>query len=481
MSLLLRSLEGFFSEITNPGDRVLVAFSGGPDSTVLLWGLRQIASLVELDVHAAHLDHGLDAGSGRRATAAARLASSLETPLTVERLSHPANRPASESLEAYARQQRYAFLNRVADHTGAAWIATGHHADDQAETVLLRILYGSGIEGLGAMSKRRNRLIRPLIEHPRSELLQELVASGLEATEDPTNLDFVAERNRIRSRLLPHLESRLPGIAQRLCRLAKAARGARRQLERHLTPALGLRSIRLAMTGEQLGSAVDRQAFEALPQALQPAALALLHRQAGAPYPASSAARSELLRQTRRGRALGCDCGQGWRWEGDPSCLRLVKNASSFGDFAYTLNAPGSVDVPELALRVHLKRGPVSPWMFRGRATQAGLANIDLGTRQVVVRNRRIGDRIQPLGCEGRRRLKDLLIDRRIPRCERDRLPLLVIDHEVAWVPGITISEHYRLSGGRTAWIAAIEKLDSPKDNSPSPGFASLDESLTER
>ncbi len=468
---MLGTLERFVGRLDR-GDRfLLVAFSGGPDSTALLWGLARIAGRTGLQLHAAHLDHGLDADSRRRATAASHLASRLDVPVTVERLQAPG--PDTESPEAFARRHRYAFLHRLADRLGAPFIATAHHADDQAETVLLRLLFGSGLEGLGAMSPIRGRVARPLLSCRRTELRHALRRSGLEPVIDPTNSDLGAPRNAVRSLLLPHLEAREPGTTMRLCCLATASRRASRRLERRIEPLLGLERLTATIGLEPRGVAVDRQALEDLPKPLLPVALAWLHRRAGAPYPASSAARRELLRQIRAGASLGCDCGRGWRWEGDSESFRLVRNASSPGRFAYNLGVPGSVDIPELDLRVRLTRGQVALWMYSGRIHRTGLADLDLEEHTVVVRNRRPGDRIQPLGSSRRRRLKDLLIDRRVPRSERDRLPLLVIDGEIAWVPGVTTSERFRLgeesSGGkRTVLIAEIEDLRTQSDNPPS-------------
>ncbi len=481
---MLDTLKRFVSRIDRDGRFLLVAFSGGPDSTALLWGLARIADRAGLRLHAAHFDHGLDTDSRRRAAAARRLAAQLEVPVTVERLREP--RSGGESPEAFARRHRYAFLHRLADRLGAPLIATAHHADDQAETVLLRLLFGSGLEGLGAMSPIRGRVVRPLLPCRRAQLRQALRRSGLDPTCDPTNTDLNAPRNAIRSLLLPHLEAQEPGTTTRLCRLAAASRRASRRLERRIEPLLGLERLAATIGRQPRGVAVDRQALEDLPDPLLPVALALLHRRAGAPYPASSAARRELLRQTRAGAGLGCDCGRGWRWEGTAESLRLVRNASSPGRFAYNLGVPGSVDIPELDLRVRLTRGQVALWMYSGRIHRTGLADLDLEEHTVVVRNRRPGDRIQPLGSSRRRRLKDLLIDRRVPRSERDRLPLLVIDGEIAWVPGVTIGERFRLGeessvtleggkrnatpegGERKILIAEIEDLRAQSDNPPS-------------
>lgn len=463
---LLEALESFFSRRAGAGDLVLVAFSGGPDSTALLWGLVRTAPGLGIALHAAHLDHGLDADSARRAAAARRLAARMGVPLTVERL-EPAG-AGSTGPEAFARHHRYAFLDRLADRLGARLVATAHHADDQAETVLLRMLFGSGLEGLGAMRRHggrlSGRLVRPLLGLRRGELLRAVETSGLEPVEDPTNLDLGAPRNAVRWRLLPHLEAREPGTTRRLARLAAAARGAGDRIERRLAPLLDPRRIRAVPTGACRGAAIDGQAFEALPEPLRRPALNLLHRHAGAPYPAGAAARRELARQLAAGLRLGCDCGHGWRWESDAETLRLVKNASSPGEFAYNLSAPGSVDVAELDLRLHLARGRVAPWMFRGRAERAGLAADDLEGKRLLVRNRRPGDRIQPLGSRRRQRLKDLLIDRRVPRYERDRLPLLVVDDEIAWVPGVTIAERFRLGKDEeSAWIARITSSLDPQ------------------
>jgi len=118
------------------------------------------------------------------------------------------------------------------------------------------------------------------------------------------------------------------------------------------------------------------------------------------------------------------------------------------------------VGIPELDLRARLRRGKVASWMFRGRVDRTGLAvELSAGNR-VVIRNRRPGDRIQPLGGTRRLRVKDLLIARKVPRARRDRLPLMVIDGEIAWIPGITIDERFRLQGEKTTWIAEIEPLN---------------------
>lgn len=435
------------------GEGVVVAFSGGPDSTALLWGMSRLAADRGFRLAAAHLDHARDPGSAGRAEAASRLAARLGVPLVTERCEPAVSR--GDSAEAAGRRARYEFLERTRGELGARWIATAHHRDDQAETVLLRLLFGSGVEGLAGVRPVHGAVVRPLLVLPRAALVAAVAAAGLAAVDDPTNRDLDVPRNRVRHRLLPALAADDPEIAARLARLASRARGAAAAIDRRLSDRLAA----VTVPGKDGGIAVDRGALESLPPALWPFALAWLHRRAGAPYPASEAARAELLRQLSRRRHAGCDCGDGWRWQaaGDLLLLRRPQGARErVGDFTYTLQVPGELEIPEIAVRVRLSRSAVEPWMFSGSADRAGLALPLMEGDLVTIRNRRPGDRIHPLGGSGSRRLKEVLIDRRVPRHVRERLPLLVVGERIAWAPGVTIDQRFRLAGEATAWVAEV-------------------------
>jgi len=459
---LLHTLEGFFRTAAPiaPGDGVVAAFSGGPDSTALLWGLSRLAPRLEMRLFAVHLDHAMDTGSASRAAAAAALAGRLGVPLIAARRDVPATRLPGESGEAAARRARYEFLEETRRATGARWVATAHHRDDQAETVLLRLLFGSGIEGLAGIRPVHGAVVRPLLAVPRAELADAVTAAGLAPVDDPTNRDLGVPRNRVRHRLLPELTHEDPtdptdpsdsDLACRLARLAGRARTAGAALDRRLAGLL------LAPAEGEV--AVARAAWEGLPSELRPFALAALHRRAGAPYPAGAAAGLELARQLGGRGRVACDCGDGWRWEaaGDLLILRRAQPARKpVPDFTYTLEVPGELDVPEVSVRMRLDRRPVAPWMFQGSASRAGLALPLTEGDRVTIRNRRPGDRIHPLGAGGSRRLKEVLIDRRVPRPVRERLPLLCVGGRIAWVPGVAIEQRYRLTGHATAWVAEV-------------------------
>lgn len=452
---LLSEIESFFTRLPGScaGDRLLIAFSGGPDSTALAWALKQLETDLKLDLQAIHIDHDLDADSRRRARTARELSDQLEIPCTVVRHPIPPDQRAAEGSEAAARRARYEVLEACRTHLQAAWVATAHHADDQIETVLIRLLYGTGIEGLAGIRWRQGRIVRPLLGLRRSQIRSTLANRGLAATEDPTNYDLGIVRNRIRQLVLPELLQTDPDLADRVESLATTASRARAAIERRLR-------LDLQLDESPMEVVFPQQALLSLPEELWPFALALVHREAGLPYPPSTASRLELARQLRLGGRIGCDCGSGWRWESQGDRIVLVQHPTpTTPSFAYTVEAPGECRIPELALRFRIRRGAVDAWMFRHSSRRAGLTLPLEPGEQVVVRNRRPGDRVRPLGCQYTRRLKDILIDRRVPRRERSRLPLLEVDSRVAWVPGVTIDEAYRVETEREVWIAELESL----------------------
>ena len=308
------------------GAAVGVAFSGGPDSTALLLAVRACAARFEFRPRAVHVDHLLDAGSGLRAGAARRIAEDLGVPfeLCVAR-----QLPPGWSVEEWARAERYRLLTGAAQAMDAAAIVTAHHRLDQAETVLLRMLYGTGAAGLAAMRPVSTHLglplLRPLLDLDPWQLRRYAREQGTRPVDDPTNRAPGPRRNFVRRLLLPHLSADTPDLVVRLDRLARAAQGAEGTVHRVLDDALGPRP------GKQCCE-IEVDALNRLPAPLWPAALARLHGLAGAAYPPTRGALRELGRQLgeRRGegRSVGCDCGGGWRWEQRRGRLQVLRRPS---------------------------------------------------------------------------------------------------------------------------------------------------------
>lgn len=446
-----------------PDGRLVVAFSGGGDSTALLWALARLPGL-RPRLLAVHVDHALDPGAPERARQARRLAAEVGVGFRLERRDVRALARPGEGLEAAARRLRYAALEEARRETGARFVATAHHRDDQAETVVLRLRFGTGLYGLAGMRPVHGTVVRPLLAVPRAELARALAGTGLAAVDDPTNRDpAAAYRNRIRHRILPALAAGEPGLPERLAALAERARRAALPLERRLAE-------RLEIIRRSDGAvACSRERFAALPEAARPFALSLLARRAGAAPSARRTAAAELLGQLARGAGAAVDAGDGWCLRADATALWLERRREKPADFSYTLEVPGELARPELPWSLRLSRRPVEPWMLRGDARRAALAlPLEPGDR-VTVRNRRPGDRVLPLGAAGSRRLKEVLIDRHVPEAVRGRIPLLCFGEQVVWVPGVTIDHRFRITDQRVVWLAELADVAGPGAGIPAP------------
>jgi len=407
------------------GETVLVAVSGGADSVALLHVLTQLTEL-SLRLHVLHVDHGLRPDASRDAEFVRGLAARLGVPVEVASVTVP----RGGSLEAAARGARYAALEAEAERLGAHRMALGHTADDQAETVLMRMLGGAGVRGLAGIPAVRGRIIRPLLEVRRGELVAALRAADLPWVEDPSNRDPKFLRNRIRHDVLPLLgASYSPDVVatlnrvSRLCRESVDAleRVARRELERlgsSSDDAIVLSHAALGELPRQLSAEVVRQAAMRL----------------GSHAPLRAWAHRGLARilaspPPRRPFRLGgigveVSCGQ----------VRLGR-ASAHALPTRELTVPGVVALPEIGrlveARVATATGYTVPRVLHRVAFDAALL-----PSRLTVRARRRGDRFAPFAA-GERRLKSFLIDEKIPRWERARLPIVEGDGRILWVAGV--------------------------------------------
>jgi len=434
----------------------LVAFSGGGDSTALALGLARSEAARET-ITLVHVDHGLDGGSQVRAAEAGRIAAAIGLPFRLERLEAADRRNRGESPETFARRLRYDRLERVRVELGARAILTAHHRDDQIETLLLQMLRGVALERCGGIAERRGAIHRPLLPLSRARLAAVAADAGLRPIVDPTNFELDRPRNRMRHQVLPALLGREPELAATLLELGCRVRALRERLGARFAPALG-------------GDATPPlEALRRLPAALRPAALRwFLAERHGLRDLPSARSIDEFLRQLQVSESASIAVpGGDLRLRAAGGRLRLATAKSRTPPFSYTFRMPGEVELPELGLRLRIRRSPVEPWMFQGDRARVGFA-ADAGL--ATVRNRRPGDRLVPLGAPGSRKLKALLIDRGIPADNRDRLPLLEIGGELAWVPGVTLGERFALRGGRECWLATLERLDGAEAFSSTDG-----------
>lgn len=406
-----------------PHGPVLLAVSGGCDSVVLLHLLR--FSLARPDLVVAHFDHHTRPSSSTDAAWVAGLCRAWGVPLIRARASFT---PRSE---AQARSLRYAFLRDAARQANAASIVTAHHADDQAETILFRLLRGTGTRGLMGIPRRRGEVVRPLLPFGRGEIQQYAALHGLRWRDDPTNSDPKYARNRIRLQLLPALESLAPGSRDALLAVGAAARVLEETWAKTLEPVL-----------EDLVSKEEEEAVELARTRLlaydsdvsAQIVRRVLRRFGSSPGRAGTRAALEFIISGASGGHVPVVGGVQIRRNFDRIWIgRAIESEDRDRDLvipaAGTGSGTASLGGVQVTARWRLTSASAGGACFDGRALQFPL----------TLRGWRPGDRIR-LGY-GTKKLKKLFAERRIGRVQRTRVPVLADGAgRVLWVVGVARS-----------------------------------------
>jgi tRNA(Ile)-lysidine synthase len=410
-----------------PGQRVAVALSGGLDSIVLLDALHALAPRFALVLSALHVDHQLSPHAGRWAEFCAEACAARGVQLTIARVD--VARRAGQSLEAAARAARYRELLGA----DADIVALAHHADDQAETVLLQLLRGAGPAGLAAMPRHRAgdvggpALLRPLLDLPRATLAACASARGLAWIDDESNANRRHKRNLLRLDVAPLLAEAFPGYPSLLVRAAG-----------HQAEASALLDELACRDAGDTQHGLDRAALTALSPARARNLLRWFLRREGL-RPPSAARLAGMLAQLQTagtdartrivhdGAEIGCHRG------------RIVIHAAAAGPYAFGWRGETSVDLPGGILHFERTRGD-------------GIAAAKLDAAVVMLRSRRGGERIQLATNRPRRAVKKLLYDAQLPIWQREALPFIWCGEELAAVPGIGVALAFQAQSDEDAW-----------------------------
>ncbi len=466
-------------DLFSQDEAVLVAVSGGPDSVALLAALRAYAPERDLRLTVGHLDHMLRPESVDDAAWVAQLAAGWGIPAILD--ARDVRRLAVESgrgIEDAARTARYAFLAAAALRSNATTVAVAHQADDQAETVLMNFVRGTGLAGLRGMTPAARypltaaqvaaledvrgprsetwppRLVRPLLDVPRAEIEAWLAERGIQARVDATNADPAFLRNRLRTSLIPAIEALNPAFKDALTRSAAATAGDLDFVERAVDAAWSdLVGAAWSSPAETRPShiRIDRAIWDTLHPALQ---RRLLRRAAERLSDSIRDLGWQQVEDARRTIASGHGA------QSLPGGLRLSVEPTGFS------LGPARPAIPPLRLstepmpivvpgKTHLPGGwvivaeqrparpsdlapPRDPWQAWTDADAVG--------PRPAVRARLPGDSLQPLGLGGRHKsLQDLFVDHHIPQAQRDGWPVVVAGDRVVWVPGLRLDERARV------------------------------------
>jgi tRNA(Ile)-lysidine synthase len=454
-----------------PGDTVVVGASGGRDSTALFHILTQMREDLRLTIHAAYFDHGLRPDAAEDAALVAALSRTLGYPF--HNGAGDARAYAQRmrlSVEDACRRLRYEYLLSVAHTVGAQALATGHTRDDQAETVLMRVIRGGGPTGLAGIPPVRVqgevRVIRPLIGVSRAETAEYLTHRGISWRDDPTNTDLSILRNHIRWVTLPFLEGYNPDVRPTLARLADLLRDEGEALD-----ALAGPLIAETLAGGPGVVRIALERFARLPVAVQRRALREAVRRA------RGTIASVAFVHIEGARRLALDGRTGAVLE-LPGGVRVVRQAEALEVAAgaatppgeatageYRLPVPGSVVAAEYGVQVVASEVSADAPDIRERAGHPSPGEIVVDRQRagsgLILRGPRPGDRFAPFGMGGRRKkISDFLRDAGVPAYRRRWVPVLTTENgEVLWIVGMRAAEPVERTAAAPAAVSGTQAV----------------------
>lgn len=424
---------------------MVAAVSGGADSMALLHALFDLRKEYRLSLLVAHVDHGLRPEGPREMDFVRRAAKNLGLAFAGRKLDAAAGRrERGLTLQESAREARYDFLTEIAGRRKASKIAFGHTADDQAESVVMRILRGAGTRGLaGIPPVRGNLFIRPLLQTWRTEVESFLMEKKVAWISDPSNLSPNYLRNRIRLELLPILRQYNPRIEESLVQMADLFRSEEefwQTLVEEKYPevlkgkcpkavTLDLPALKSQPPPVRLRSI--RMAVETLAGNLR--GISLAHIRAIVDLCLSP----EPNKQIR--------IPQGILVRRAYNALTFTRGEAEAVPFEYGVAGPGLLDIPEIGRALHFDVRKIKPPAAVRTPSSVALVDFEENGFPLTVRSIRPGDRFRPLGMEGEKKIKDLFVDSKIPAARRREIPLVFKDERLIWVAGVRLDHRARI------------------------------------
>ena len=454
----------------SPGQRILVAVSGGPDSVALLYLLYELRDEFELTIEVAHLQHGIRGEEAiEDARFVARLAERLSLICHLKEIDLPQLKIASRktSLEEMGRFERYRFFAETAQLHRLDVVATAHTADDQAETIVMRLFRGAGRTGLRGIAPMRQLmvagdrrcanvlLIRPLLNALRREVMDFLEQRKLPSRTDSSNRDLFFLRNWIRLKLMPQVSERFGvKLPARLCAQAQVLSDEEDYLAE--------------LTRQQLenvsdGNKLSRKLFLNLNKALQRRVIRLWFEQRRGHLRAID---FDHVESALRLIAAGAPHGRlalpgGWQLAREYETITFDRPNVKPRCYSYQFKPGLTLTVIEAGMTIVSELIDPTPGKLPDNFMEA-VFDADLLKGNLLVRNFRNGDRFQPLGMGGHKKVKDLFIAHQLPLRTRATLALLVMDNEILWIPGYGRSDSARI-GSATKISLHLRVIPQPR------------------
>ncbi|MBD3182871.1 tRNA lysidine(34) synthetase TilS [Candidatus Poribacteria bacterium] len=449
------------------GEKIVTSVSGGPDSMALLYLLYDLRDELECTLHVAHLDHQL---RGEESKADADYvkdhAQRLGLDITLESINVAKLITPKESIESGARRIRYDFYTRVMNEVKADKIALGHNSDDQAETVIMRLLRGSGTKGLmGIPAVREDKFIRPIIEIDRKQINQYLKNIGITACQDSTNLSTYYLRNKIRLELIPLLEKyyspNIKQILQQTADILRAEDDFLNQLIRNIW-AECIEKLDAHMV-EINDEDFKRKHIAVQRRLIRLAVEFMIGHLMGFDYKHVETLRNLIL-GGETGSRISLPHGIVARKTYGKLIIQkdyLLEDEKEY--FHHKIHVPGNTYIPELSMTIEININHLdSSLKYQESGRFNGAFDYSKITGYLQIRNRKPGDRFQPLGMNNMKKLKDFFIDEKIPVDIRDKIPLLTDEKDrIIWVVGYRIDDRFKLTPETKEYMSVDVVYDS--------------------
>ena len=445
------------------GDRIIVAVSGGPDSVALLKILQELSPLYKLTLKVAHLNHGLRGDESDREEAFVKdLSASLGLSFASKKADIPRTmKEERTSLEDACRKERFEYLEEQRRAEAYQKVAIGQHLDDQAETVLMRFLRGSGPDGLKGMLPIRNGIfIRPLIERSRREIIAYLEGEGMNYMRDSSNEKDFCLRNRIRLRLMPELLSQYnPRLSENIVRMSEIFRREDDYLRDVVVQILS----QWGYVGAGGKAVIPLKEFHGLHQALQARIVKEILLQISPSKKGIGYRHIHNVLKIVEGKNPSALMDMPFniqvKREYDALIIEKREKPGNRGgilgeEYSYDVRVPGELEIPETGCRMVFELVEKTETSFLSR--QVVFMDADSIAFPLVVRNRQPGDRIEPLGMTGTKKVKEIFIESKIPKARRRFISLLADRSSILWIVGIRLSDRVKITE-RTKRVLKIE------------------------
>lgn len=413
---------------------VLVGLSGGADSCALLYCMCALSKKYGFSVTACHVHHGLRGDTADRDAEFSReFAKRMQVPFLLEHTNvREYAQRTGQSEELAGREARYRLFVELMKANGIDYTATAHHKNDNAETIIMNFLRGSGIKGLCGIPYKRGRIIRPLLDVSRAEIEAFCREHDILYVTDETNLENKYTRNKIRNILIPELEKMFnPSVTDTLTKNAAVLRQdedclselAVTQYKKYVKDnGIDIRELKQmhpAVAGRVIRQMVDRSCGTA---DISSQVFSQLYR---------------LAQADKTGSKADINVEYYARIEYDR--LIISKREQGGDDFEYHLH-PGDFFIPEMNAAVHIE--------YADTIKKDGAEYFTLPREDsvITIRNRRAGDKFRPFGMKGTKKVKDYMVDEKIPQNERSKVGILTIDGEIAWIVGYRRADCCRFS-----------------------------------